>query len=171
MVGICGDAAADCGRGVLFVSGDIGTYLTGAAGSLSRVRTLAAARRCPVRQDRGRRSPPACGRARTRRDCRAGCRATLDTHPGGRAGCVPPRASAAVTTGGRAAFGTAPAVAAPCGAGDNAAVVARWSTPWSSAHRYVTGRDLTAHGAACVVGGSVAEAPRRRLFSMAVRRR
>ena len=62
-------------------------------------------------------------------------------------------------TGGRAAFGTAPAV------------VARWSTPWSSAHRYVTGRDLTAHGVACVVGGSAAEAPRRRLFSMAVRRR
>ena len=47
-------------------------------------------------------------RARTPEDCRADCRATLDTHPGGRAGCVPHPASAALGTCGLAACGTAP---------------------------------------------------------------
>ena len=68
------------------------------AGSLSRARTRVAARRSPVRQDQARKSPPACGRARTPGDWRADCRATLDTHPGGRAGCVPHPASAALAT-------------------------------------------------------------------------
>ena len=47
------------------------------AGCLSHARTRAAARRCPVRQDQGRKSPAACVRAQTPRDCRGGCRATL----------------------------------------------------------------------------------------------
>ena len=55
-------------------------------------------------------------------DCRAGCRAMLDTHPGGRAGCVPHPASAAVGTCGRAACGTARGAALPCGALDSAVV-------------------------------------------------
>ena len=67
-----------------------------ATGCLSRARTHAAARRSPVRQDQARRSPPACVRARTPGERQAGCRATLDTRPGGRAGCAPHPASAAV---------------------------------------------------------------------------
>ena len=74
----------------------------------------------PIRQDQARRSPPACVRARTPGERQAGCRATLDTRPGGRAGCAPHPASAAVGSGGPAACGTAPAAAAPCAALDSA---------------------------------------------------
>ena len=76
-------------------------------------------------------SPPACVRARTPRDCRAGCRATLGTHAEGRAGCGPHPASAAVGIGGPAVVGNAAAVAVPCGAHDNAVAAVRWSKPWS----------------------------------------
>ena len=102
-----------------------------AAGCLSHARTRAAARRSPVRQDQGCISPPACVRARTPRDGRAGCRATLGTHAEGRAGCVPHPASAAVGIGGPAVVGNAAAVAVPCGALDNAVAAVRWSKPWS----------------------------------------
>ena len=83
----------------------------------------------PVRQDQARKSPPAGVRARTPEDCRADGRATLDSHPGGRAGCVPHPASAALGTCGLAACGTAPWAAVPCGALDSAAVVVRSSKP------------------------------------------
>ena len=46
--------------------------------SLSHARTRAAARRSPVRQAQGRKSPAAGERARTPRDCRAGCACTRE---------------------------------------------------------------------------------------------
>ena len=92
------------------------------AASLSRARTRAAARGSPVRQDQACKSPPAAVPARTPGDCRAGCRATLDTHPAGRAGSVLHPASAAVGTCGRAVCGTARGAALPCGALDSAVV-------------------------------------------------
>ena len=100
---------------------------------LSHARIRAAVRHCRVRKDQAYISPPACVRSQTPRDCRGGCRAMPDTHPGGEAECVPHPASAALGSGGPAAVGNAPApaVAVPCGAPDNAVVAVRWSKPWS----------------------------------------
>lgn len=96
---------------------------------LSRVRTRAAGRRSPVLQDQACKPPPVCVRARTPGDCQTGCRATLGTHPEGRAGCVPHRASATLAGGGLAGCGNAAAAAVLCDALDSAVVVGRWSKP------------------------------------------
>ena len=96
----------------------------------SHARTRAAARRCPVRRDQARISPPASVRSRTRRDWRAGCRAKPGTHPGGRAEYAPRPASVTVGSGDPAVVGNGAAVAVPGGAVDNAVVAGRWSKPW-----------------------------------------
>ena len=76
-------------------------------GCLSHARIRAAVRHSRVRKDQAYISPPACVRSQTPRDCRGGCRAMPDIHPGGEAECIPHPASAALGSGGPAAVGNA----------------------------------------------------------------
>ena len=92
---------------------------------VSHARTHAAGRCSPSHPGPGRRSLPACSQARNPGEPRAGGRASLDTHPGGRPRCAPHPASAAAGIAGPLACGTAPAVAELGAALDSAVAAPR----------------------------------------------